>query len=92
MNLMKKWFNSLRIKPFFYVIICYKTKQNNGYTILYIRYLNLFGCFELAYSPKVATITALIVCIRFSASSNTIEFSLSKTSSVTSKPSILNFS
>ena len=39
------------------------------------------------YSPRVATITALIVCIRFSASSKTMLFTDSKTSSVTSMPS-----
>ena len=38
-------------------------------------------------SPSVATMTALIVCIRFSAWSKTIERSDSKTSSVTSRPS-----
>ena len=41
----------------------------------------------LAYSPRVATITALMVCIRFSASSKTMLAGLSKTSSVTSTPS-----
>ena len=39
------------------------------------------------YSPNVATMTALMVCIRFSASSKTMLFSLSNTSSVTSMPS-----
>ena len=34
--------------------------------------------------PSVATITALIVCMRFSASSKTMLAGLSKTSSVTS--------
>lgn len=37
-----------------------------------------------AYLPAVATITALMVCIRFSASSNTLEQGARKTSSVTS--------
>jgi len=39
-------------------------------------------------SPRVATMTALIVCSRFSAWSKTIECSDSKTSSVTSRPSM----
>ena len=39
-------------------------------------------------SPSVATMTALIVCSRFSAWSKTIECSDSKTSSVTSRPSM----
>lgn len=38
----------------------------------------------LSYFPKVATMTAFIVCILFSASSNTNECSLSNTSLVTS--------
>lgn len=38
----------------------------------------------LFYFPRVATITAFIVCILFSASSNTNEYSLSNTSLVTS--------
>ena len=42
--------------------------------------------------PRVATMTALIVCIRFSASSKTSEAGDSKTSSVTSSASIPNFS
>ena len=37
-------------------------------------------------SPNAATITALIVCIRFSAWSNTMPAGLSNTSSVTSTP------
>lgn len=37
-------------------------------------------------SPSAATITALIVCIRFSAWSNTMLAGLSNTSSVTSTP------
>ena len=41
--------------------------------------------------PRVAAITALIVCILFSASSNTSDCSDSKTSSVTSISVILNF-
>jgi large conductance mechanosensitive channel len=41
---------------------------------------------------SVATITALIVCMRFSASSHTIEDLDSKTSSVTSMASMPNFS
>ena len=48
---------------------------------------SFFYIWLIDYSPNVATITALIVCILFSASSNTIEFSDSKTSSVTSTPS-----
>jgi len=44
------------------------------------------------YSPRVATITALMVCILFSASSKTMLAGLSKTSSVTSMPSRPNFS
>lgn len=36
------------------------------------------------YSPRVASITALMVCIRFSASSNTTDWLDSNTSSVTS--------
>ena len=39
-------------------------------------------------SPRVATMTALIVCMRFSAWSKTIEYGDSKTSSVTSSASI----
>ncbi len=39
----------------------------------------------ILYYPRLATITALIVCILFSASSNTTEYLLSNTSSVTSK-------
>ena len=42
--------------------------------------------------PIVATMTALIVCMRFSASSKTTEAGDSKTSSVTSRASIPNFS
>ena len=44
------------------------------------------------YSPSVATMMALMVCRRFSASSKTIEASDSKTSSVTSMLSSPNFS
>lgn len=43
-------------------------------------------CLNISYFPRVATITALMVCIRFSASSNTTSAYLSKTSSVTSFP------
>ena len=43
-------------------------------------------------SPSVATITALMVCMRFSAWSKTIECSDSKTSSVTSSASRPNSS
>ena len=43
-------------------------------------------------SPSVATITALIVCIRFSAWSKTIDRSDSNTSFVTSIPSMPNLS
>ena len=43
-------------------------------------------------SPSVATMMALMVCRRFSASSKTIEASDSKTSSVTSMLSSPNFS
>ena len=43
-------------------------------------------------SPNVATMTALMVCIRFSASSKTMLFLPSKTSSVTSMPSKPNCS
>ena len=39
-------------------------------------------------SPSVATITALMVCMRFSAWSKTIDWGDSNTSSVTSSPSI----
>src|SRR5262245_17224145 len=42
--------------------------------------------------PSVATMTALIVCIRFSASSKTSDAGDSNTSSVTSRESIPNFS
>ena len=45
------------------------------------------GC----YAPSVATITALMVCIRFSASSKTMLAGLSNTSSVTSTPFRPNF-
>lgn len=41
---------------------------------------------------KVAAITALMVCILFSASSKTMDCALSKTSSVTSMLSLPNFS
>ena len=52
-----------------------KTKKESQIEILF------FIIHNVNYqSPNVATITALIVCIRFSASSNTIEFSDSKTS------------
>ena len=44
------------------------------------------------YCYMVAAMTALMVCIRFSASSKTMEASLSKTSSVTSIQSIPNLS
>ena len=47
---------------------------------------------RIAQSPSVATSSALIVCIRFSASSNTSEAGDSNTSSVTSSASIPNFS
>jgi hypothetical protein len=47
---------------------------------------------RMGQSPNVATITALMVCIRFSASSKTSDASDSKTSSVTSRASIPNFS
>ena len=40
------------------------------------------------FFPNVATITALIVCILFSASSKTTEFGLLNTSSSTSRTSI----
>ena len=43
-------------------------------------------------SPSVATMTALIVCSRFSASSHTSDAGDSKTSSVTSRAGIPNFS
>ena len=43
-------------------------------------------------SPRVATMTALMVCMRFSASSKTMLLLPSKTSSVTSTPSRPNFS
>ena len=36
-------------------------------------YIKLLFTFNIRYWPSVATITASIVCIRFSASSNTIE-------------------
>lgn len=42
-------------------------------------------------SASVATMTALMVCFRFSASSNTMEFGDSNTSSVTSRASSPNF-
>src|SRR4051794_24252219 len=45
-----------------------------------------------AQLPSVATMTALIVCMRFSASSKTIDASDSKTSSVTSSAVRPNFS
>src|SRR3954451_19424129 len=45
-----------------------------------------------AQLPRVATMTALIVCIRFSASSNTIDAGDSNTSSVTSSDSRPYFS
>lgn len=48
------------------------------FSFYYIRFVN--------QHPNVATITAFIVCIRFSASSKTMEFGDSKTSSVTSMP------
>ena len=43
------------------------------------------------YAPSVATITAFIVCMRFSASSKTMLAGLSNTSSVTSTPLRPNF-
>ena len=43
--------------------------------------------FKRVYFPKVATITALMVCILFSASSKAMDASDSKTSSVTSSAS-----
>lgn len=36
-------------------------------------YIKLLFTFSIRYWPRVATITALMVCMRFSASSNTIE-------------------
>ena len=45
-----------------------------------------------ADGQRVAAITALMVCIRFSASSNTMEAGDSNTSSVTSMQSMPNFS
>lgn len=49
--------------------------------------LRNFFIFKIVYfSARVATITAFMVCIRFSASSKTTEALLSKTSSVTSLP------
>ncbi len=45
-----------------------------------------------AQSAIVAAITALMVCMRFSASSNTMDCGPSKTSSVTSMQSMPNFS
>ncbi len=44
------------------------------------------------FYAKVAAMTALMVCIRFSASSKTMDASLSKTSSVTSMQSMPNLS
>ena len=44
------------------------------------------------YNPSVAAITALIVCIRFSASSNTTDWPDSNTSSVHSISVMPNFS
>ena len=47
---------------------------------------------QKAYAPRVAAITALMVCIRFSASSKTTDWEDSKTSSVTSISVMPNFS
>jgi len=60
------------------------TKKSRGVSL---------GSFLLFYSTaNVAAITALMVCIRFSASSKTMERSLSKTWSVTSIQSMPNLS
>ena len=45
----------------------------------------------LVFYARVAAMTALMVCIRFSASSKTMDAALSKTSSVTSMQSMPNF-
>lgn len=60
-------------------------------TLLITALITFFIVLRADQSPRVATITAFIVCILFSASSKTIEFSDSKTSSVTSIPSRPNF-
>ena len=57
-----------------------------------LRGLRFFSCPAINYTPSVAIITALMVCIRFSASSKTTDCSDSNTSSVTSSSLIPNFS
>ena len=55
---------------------------------VFLRYSIIHSLFRFfhpkLYAPSVAAITALIVCIRFSASSNTLDCADSNTSSVTS--------
>ena len=55
---------------------------------VFLRYSIIHSLFRFfhpkLYAPRVAAITALIVCIRFSASSNTLDCADSNTSSVTS--------
>lgn len=63
-------------------------KRNRIVERLY--YFKCSTLIEIIY-PKVATITAFIVCNLFSASSKTTEAVLSKTSSVTSIASRPNF-
>jgi hypothetical protein len=76
---------------------CRRRADYKGLTTQYARqkYLNGSVISESSvvccYDPRVATITALIVCKRFSASSKTMECFDSKTSSVTSIPSRPNF-
>ena len=49
-------------------------------------------CLFIPHSARLAAMTALMVCRRFSASSKTMERGPSKTSSVTSMQSMPNFS
>lgn len=86
-NIRQYYFLNFKI----YVILCiyfpliYIIKTLCNYCFLhkvFNKFLNLI--LILFYFPKVATMTAFIVCILFSASSNTNEYSLSNTSLVTS--------
>ena len=70
--------------PEFYI----KTPENFWGKIWFYRINFLFSN---VYFPRVATITALMVCNLFSASSKTIDCSLSNTSSVTSIALMPNF-
>ena len=63
--------------------LLYKQRQRERYFLRPSSPIH-FAFNSIFYAPKVAAITALIVCIRFSASSKTTDCSDSNTSSVTS--------